>query len=219
MPIFSGRVGAGRKSVRPSDYRTWDFASRKLEEARLSVKMMEDAESRDSYTEAWGRFIDSLQEAWVSFDYEGKKRVTGFREWIVPIYGQRKEDQLLQYLYQARHQSQHGIVPLDWTDPHVKIAPNWSGTIAKLAIFKDGSHVFDARPQDGKSEPTLEYSPGDPQLPIIQNRKYKQAFEPPTEHFGNPMPSRDPIEAARIALDYYDRLFERAKDELLEKNT
>ncbi|WP_376693696.1 hypothetical protein [Wenzhouxiangella sp. EGI_FJ10409] len=219
MPIFKGRIGARKKSISPKEHGIWDVAVSKLAEARSSIEAMENAVSRYCYTEAWGRFVDSLQEAWVSFDHEGKDSVPKYSAWIAPIYRQRKEDELLQYLYQARHQSQHGKVPLAWTGAHVKIAPNWSGHIARLDLFKDMSYRFDAQPQDGKSTPTLEYSPGDPLLPAIENRRYRQTFNPPKQHLKRALPSKDPVAAAKLALNYYEVLVQRAKNELLQEKT
>lgn len=217
MPIFRGRISARRKSIRPKEHGIWDIAASKLDEARASVEVMDNAVSRDHYTEAWGRFVDSIQEAWISFDHEGKESVPKYSSWIAAAYRQRKEDDLLQYLYQARHQSQHGKVPLAWTGSHVKIAPNWSGHIAHLHLFKDKSYRFDAHPHDGKSPPTLEFSPGDPVLPTIQNKKYRQTFNPPEQHLGRALTSKDPVAAAKLALKYYEALLQRAKNELLQE--
>jgi hypothetical protein len=101
----------------------------------------------------------------------------------------------------------------------VKIAPNWSGGIRRLDLFKDGSHEFDAEPHDGKSAPTREFSPGDPLLPKIENRKYNQIFPPPTTHLGRRLSSKDPVEAAKLALAYYESLIQQAKRELLKNKT
>jgi hypothetical protein len=219
MPIFRGRISANRNAIAPKEHDIWGIAESKLKEAQASIAAMKGARTRDEYRDAWGRFVDSLQEAWVSFEYEGVNKVPKFRKWVTPIYRERKKDPLLLYLYQARHQSQHGQVPLAWSEANVKIAPNWSGHIKRLEVFKDGTHIFDAYPQDGKSEPTLEYSPGDPLLPTVENKKHNQKFDPPTEHLGRPLVSRDPVDAAELAFNYYQSLIREARGALLQSET
>jgi len=195
------KIELEKGGIKPVAHGLWVDATQKLQEAEHAIALMETATDRFAFEIGWGRFVDSLEQFWVRFFDEGKVTFSNFQPWAGKIDAKRKSDPLLKYLFQARHQSQHGRIALQWEAPKLSIGQGFSGHLYGLKIFKDGT--YDASPhQPGGSFP-LVHSPGKPMLPVVVNRKHDQTFNPPTGHDGQPLTDRSPIAAAKIALGYY----------------
>ena len=189
----------------------WHAAAEKLDEAQAGTKQMETARDRIAYENGWVRFVESLEEFWVRFFDEGKSNFGPFQPWAGTIDAQRKADELLNYLVQSRHQTQHGRISLKWTEPKLHIAPGFNGHIQNLRIFPDGTFEIGATPTPGSSvEAAVTYNPGDAELPEIYNAKWKQVFAPPKSHAGQPIADSTPLTAARLALAHYTAVLEQA---------
>ncbi len=186
-------------------------AMEKLLEAAAGIKQIQGAEDRIAYEAGWTRFVDSIEEFWVRFFDEGKERFSTFQPWAGSIEKVRKEDELLRYLYQARHQSQHGRIALDWTEGKLDIALVFSGCIKGLRIFDDETYVFDATPLAGSEvEAVVTHSPGSPQLPMIHNRRHKHEFPPPQTHLSKSCEGVSPEALAEMAFRFYDGVLANA---------
>jgi hypothetical protein len=125
----------------------------------------------------------------------------------------RKKDKILQYLRQSRHQSQHGRIAMNWTEGKLHIAPNFSGHVYSYAVFADGTNTIRAvpdHPSVGEAEIVL--SPGDPTLPVIENKKYGQTYPPPTEFNGTEHTVKSPIQVATNGIKFYENVLQKALD-------
>ena len=129
---------------------------------------------------------------------------SSFQPWAGAIEASWKSDELLMYLYQARHQSQHGRFAFDWNDGSLKIAPGFSGHIKNLSIFADGTFSMGATPLSGaQSKAVVRFEGGHARLPTIQNVREKRGYAPPTEHLGKKHGQIMPMQAAQFGIDYY----------------
>jgi hypothetical protein len=164
---------------------------------------MENAEHRVAYETGFVRFIDSLEEYWTSFFDEGKKSFTAFQPWAGKYVKLRKDDELLRYLYQARHKSQHQRFRIDWGPASIQVAPGYFGTIRDLKVMQDGTFEVDAHPTSDKeaNKVTLKQNYGDPKLPDFENRGV--IYEAPTTYWGKPLKSTVPHEVAKCGSDFY----------------
>jgi len=54
------------------------------------------------------------------------------------------------------------------------------------------------------------------ELPKIYNAKHKQSILPPNTHLGQKIGSTSPIHAAKLALDYYQRIYEEGSNLFLK---
>lgn len=198
-------------AITPIIRNLWDAAGEKLREAETALAKMQSAHDRVSYEAAWSQFVDSIEEFWCGFFDEGKTTFTSFQPWAGTIVKERKDDDMLQYFYQARHQSQHGRIPMTWEQPQLILGHGFAGRMYGLRIHPDGSYEPRAEPNNSDGHPFLvEHEFGKPILPTIENKRQKQTFPAPSTHNGNPIADRSPNAVARLVLDYYEHVLSRA---------
>jgi hypothetical protein len=198
-------------ALAPTVRQLWSAATEKLQEADFGLLQMTNAKDRIEFEQGWTRSIDCLEQFWTRFFDEGKSQFSNFQPWAGAIDAQRKSDPLLHYLYQARHQSQHGRISLDWEEGQLQIAPGFTGHIRGLQIFSDGTFNLNAVPaHPSVCEATVVFSGGNARLPIVNNRKHKQLFEPPKEHCGTVLHGLSPMEAIRLGIEYYVTILNQA---------
>lgn len=192
--------------IRPISRNFWGAAEEKLDEAAYAIKNMETALDRIAFEQGWCQFVDALEQFWTRFYDEGKASFTTFEPWAGYIKAKRKEDALLQYLYQARHQSQHGRFLINWEESKLLIAPRFNGHLKQIKIFADETYELDAIPiHPALPEAEIVLSPGKANLPIIENRG--QSFIPPKGTDDHPLP---PIEVAHKGIIFYKSVFSEA---------
>ena len=192
-------------TLAPTARSLWSAAIEKLLEAEYGLSQMVKANDRIEFEQGWTRSVDSLEQFWTRFVDEGKQRFTNFQPWAGAIDAQRKSDPLTHYLFQARHQSQHGCISLEWDAGQLQIAPGFSGHIRRLQVFSDGTFIFDAdKAHDLVREPTVVFSGGNARLPVIINKRFNQIFSPPKAHCSRIFTELSPLEAIRLGIEYYN---------------
>ncbi|NTU49848.1 MAG: hypothetical protein HGA87_02980, partial [Desulfobulbaceae bacterium] len=133
-------IQSEKGAIAPTIRNLWDAAREKLEEADAALAEMQKAHDRVSYEAAWSQFVDSIEEFWCRLFDEGKSTFSNFQPWAGAIDQERKDDETLQYFYQARHQSQHGRIPMSWEQPQLIMGRGFAGAMYELRIFPDGSY-------------------------------------------------------------------------------
>lgn len=207
-----GKIKLSKDSLVPNERELWFTAFEKLNEANLGIQQMVSSKDRISYENGWIRFVDSLEEAWTSFLQEGEKAFPNFQPWSGKFIKERKSDPLLTYLYQSRHQSQHGNISLDWEHGKIRIAPKFNGHIKSLNIYSDGNYEADATTlHESADDFSLVHETGKPVLPKIINKKFNQEFEPPCNHFNKPIQNPLPHKVAELALKHYEDIFKETR--------
>lgn len=205
------RIELEKGGILPVTRGLWSSAAEKLREAEGAVVAMRGATNRIDYEAGWTCFVDSIGEFWTRFFDEGKVTFTDFQPWAGSIVSKRKTDELLTYLYQARHQSQHGRIAIQWAEQKLLIAPTFNGHIRGLKIYPDGTYDIDATPlAPSLPDATIVHSPGAPILPLIENKKHGQTFPVPKAFEGSPLQDASPVGVASVGLDYYRKVLEEA---------
>lgn len=213
----TGQIKLSKDSLIPNQRGLWFSCFEKLEESRLGIQQMINANDRVTYESGWVRFVESIEESWTSFFEEGQKSFSNFQPWAGITIKHRKSG-LLKYLTESRHQSQHGNIKLDWENGHIQIAPNYYGHIKDLKIFADNSFEVDATPLgEVHNKVTLVHSTGDAKLPTIVNKLRNTKFTPPTEHLGEKINTTLPHQIAKIAINYYQGIYQNAVDKFCKK--
>ena len=197
--------------IQPISRGRWFAAAEKLYEAEAAIGDMRGAANRIEYEAGWTRFVDSIEEFWTRFFDEGKTEFTGFQPWAGTIIARRKSDELLTYLYQARHQSQHGRIAMQWAEQKLVIAPNFNGHIRGLEIFPDGTYEIDSTPSHPSlPDATIVHAPGKPILPQIENKKFEQSFPAPQTSNGIQLQDASPVGVASQGLAFYRDVLKEA---------
>ncbi len=208
MAIEKGKVELERDAIAPVMRSIWHAACEKLQEAQVGVEQMQSAKNRIEYEAGWTRFVDSLEEFWTRFFDEGRNKFPSFQPWAGAIVAKRKKDPLLSYLRQARHQSQHGRIVLDWEEEEGRIqigGGEFFGTVRDLKMWGDGTYEADVNSSTGSDAKfKVVHAPGNPRLPVVLNKKHRQRFTPPTRHLGQPLADSSPVSVARLGVAYYD---------------
>lgn len=207
----TGKVKLLSGALIPNQRGLWYTCLEKLNEAILGIEQMKSAEDRISYESGWVRFIESLQESWSSFYEEGLSTSTKFQPWAGKFEKVRKSDELLRYLVQSRHQSQHGNIAMEWHSGSIQIAPGYFGHLKGLVINADGTFEVEANPL-GKihDRVQLKHDTGTPRLPVVVNRQHKQSYTPPETHLGKDITSLLPHELGTRAVDFYKGVYDSA---------
>lgn len=191
-------------AILPKTRNLWESAILKLQEADSAISDMTLARDRVDFEEGWSRYVDSIEQFWTRFYDEGKDKFTSFQPWAGKIDSERKSDETLNYVYQSRHKSQHGRIALEWEPPKLIIGRGFSGLEYGLRIFPDGTYEANTVPHNPSSKSfSVDYSPGSPSLPTIEDKRKKKYFSAPSKHLGEILIDNSPLKVARITLTYY----------------
>ena len=212
MAIEKGNVELKSGAIAPAARGLWHAAWEKLNEAASAVKQMERARDRIEYEAGWTRLVDSLEEFWTRFLDEGRSKFSAFQPWAGVIDAKRTEDPLLAYLHQARHQSQHGRIALDWEPGNLHVGGGeFFGTVKDLRIFTSGAFEADITSTVGSAAKfKVIHDPGKARLPTVFNKRYKQSFNPPEGHLDNPIAGASPINIGRLGIAFYEDVLRQA---------
>jgi hypothetical protein len=185
---------------------------RKLRRATAAVTAMRAAASFNDFADAWDDFVIGFNGVYAALE-QGAKKTQVATGWFARKQGERKADQLLQYLQQARNADQHGIAPLVSHKPgRIAIGVNKPGYSQSLYLksLKVGPAgvEFDATSNDGKPV-LLEVTPSTAILVQVTNRG--NTFEPPALHQGLDVAGKGPTEVGTLALEYLTKLMEEAR--------
>lgn len=198
-------------SYLPTARALWGASAEKLNEAELCALNMRNVKDRVSYESAWAQAVDCLEEFWAKFYSDGKSVSSKFEPWAGKIIKERKDDQLLQYLTQARHQNQHGNLSIAWSRGSYEIGRNFAGQISDLIIYKDGTFSADISAHAKNYDPDIvKHVGGAPTLPAIHNRKFNQTFCPPVAHLGKSCLGLSPHAVILRGLAYYKKVLQDA---------
>lgn len=197
-------------------FRTYVMNPKALTKAKIRLRTAEkvvdnlaQCEDYDTFSELWYVFLTSSKSIYTVLE-QGAKASPQSRQWFGGKKKERRTDPLLQYIYQARNDDEHGIEP---TTEHVQgslaIGVNRPGYSNHMTISGSLKTGFWATSHDGKPvlvERTLPHV----RLVIIHGRDEKIVYDPPTEHMGQPLTDTSPSNVAQLGLNYLSSLVEEA---------
>jgi hypothetical protein len=220
MQKFTNVIETARDAIHPRELEPFEIAFDCVNQAQTCISEMKGASDRVHFEKAWNEFVDKLERAWTALHHDGAAVSSRFQPWAGEIEKFRKEDELLKYLVQSRHISQHSFVKLRWDSPRIHLRPEKDGAAGfrNLKIYKDGSNEIEFSSSIPGNRPKVVFEPGQAHLPEIYNTRHKQTFSPPRHHRGKPLGSDSPIEAARLALDFYQANFAKAIERFGARN-
>jgi hypothetical protein len=196
------------------DPRAISKAHSRLRLVEKSITELELCKSHQEFEEAWYTFLVAAKNVYTTLE-QGAKVSPQARQWFGGKKQQRKDDPLLQYLFQARDDDEHGLEPVTKHQPgNIKIGvskPGYaSGIMGGSILIQNGNVTMrDVQSTDGK--PILvEVEPAHSQLAPVTGRG-NIIYPPPTEHMGHKLESNLPIPVAKLALSYLKALVSEAE--------
>lgn len=181
-------------------------AKERLEIAESHFATLKAARDYKEFRIAWTQFLLALNSVFSKLE-QGVKGCSKSDPWFGQIKGQRRKDQLLQYLHQARNADEHGIRPVSELKSG-GFSIGKGGESVHIVSMKDGVVTLGQNP-DG-SFPTVEVYPSRAILAEVFDDLHKDSFPPPREHLGKPLEDNLPVTVAVLGIAFVRKTLEEA---------
>lgn len=182
-------------------------AKARLERARLAILLMEASKGYHGFEAAWIDFLLAASGVYSKLE-QGAKGHGKSNGWFGRKKAERKRDQLLHYLHQARNAAEHGIKPTTRDSPiemQVGDAPAWHDIDF---MRKPGARLS----MDLGDEVRRLRFRGGPALDDAVDSRFGNVFPPPRNHLGTALgDDLHPLEVARLGLAYLTKMLEEAQ--------
>ncbi len=189
-------------------------ARSRLRNAKRAIEQIEQCETYEDFTDHWYTFLTSNKNIYTALN-KGAQSFPQSRQWMGAKARERKQDPLLQYLFQARDDDEHGLSEVTKHEPgSLGIGVNKPGISRHMHIrslqIQDGKVSADIRPLDGKPA-LIELKPSRPVLVRVHGGRGSVPYDPPGEHAGKPLPDQTPLTVATLAIHYMESLIDEAE--------
>ena len=187
---------------------------------RLAAKQLDQvacAENYQDFAGHWYLFLVSSKNIYTMLE-QGAKDNPQCRQWFGGIKQTRKSDPLLQYLFQARNDDEHGLNDVTRLVPgHTAIGKAKPGYSKKISMSIS---------TDEKGKLTINSLKSHDGLPVLIEQSSPHAvlmpvsglggiiYNPPIEHLGAPLPDDSPLTVGRLGLSYLEALVAEAERRL-----
>ena len=196
--------------------------------ARTSLAQLVDADDITTFAAHWYNFLTAAKNVYTILGV-GSKSSPQSAQWFGAKTAHRRSDPLLQYLFQARDDDEHGLeIPVEEKHPISQLGvagPGFSNevhiqgpsidVIAKgfgVAAHIEGRHNparFTARALDGRPAQNR-ITPRHIALRPVTGRGDK-TYVPPREHLRRKLEDTSPIAVARLGLAYLEEMVREAE--------
>ncbi len=201
---------------------------RNAQKAVEDLRAYLEIEDLQSFEDTWFTFLFSWKSIYTTLE-QGSKTTPQSRQWFGGVKQDRKDDDLLQYLFEARNDDEHGLETSIKTVPELTeigvrghgvsnaVLINGPGIIGGVAINCGAAIAYEGHPSqnpykvtalDGKPILTR-HTPAHVTLKPVFARG-NRIYLPPQNHRGNPLEDKRPLAVATLALTYIESLVEEA---------
>ena len=195
-------------------------AQQRLRVMEAAYRSLETAKDFQAISDQWYVFLHAAKGIYITLQ-QGAKPEPHSMQWYGARNQERKDDELLRYVSEARNDDEHGIEAITRIDPgFANLGIGMPGTSRRMIdqngnIFENCgvAIAFDGLPNGPL--PKLRALDGKPvmnairkkgvKLKSVQDRSGVQ-YDPPTQHLGKPIEDATPKEVARLALAYLNKL-------------
>jgi len=160
----------------------------------------------EKYEEAWEYFLNRIQRFRNKL-YQSGKKLKGFIQWYQNHEKERKNDELLNYLFHARNADEHTLQPsLSDFKGDVKIEFSIKSRFYGKPLIKDsrGNSYIPV----GEEIQFFFIEPSRKLLPVVDSGV---KYDAPSKHLGVNLNNNDPVEISKNGLDYYKKLLLEAR--------
>jgi len=184
-------------------------AESRLRVCQKALVALGQCKTYNEFTDVWYTFLTAAKGIYTTLE-QGAKTSPQSRQWFGAKARERRSDGLLQYVYQARDDEEHGIEPGSELVPGYtaigKTAPGFSSKIRVDTGSRGEMHVASL---DGKPVLIEQVFPH-VQLITVRGRDGK-LYLPPEGHLGQPLEDKSPGSVAQLTIAYLIALLEEAK--------
>ncbi|MGE6696836.1 hypothetical protein ACQKH5_04035 [Hyphomonas sp. NPDC076900] len=186
--------------------------------ASKALARMKKESSLEGQEDEWFTFLRAWKGIYTALEQavKGDAKAT---MWFGQRNSFRRKDELLQYVFQARNDDEHGLTRTTKREPGGisfgrPIDPSKPMRIDNLSISSKGGVInINWSGKNENFDPSLKVIPPRLKLMPVKDRDHKTTYSPPTQHLGKPFANaeRDPIVVAEAALSYIDELIREAE--------
>lgn len=186
-------------------------AKSRLRVAEKALAELAASQQYEEFSDTWYTFLVATKNVYTVLE-QGSKVTPQSRQWFANVRQARKDDELLQYLFEARNDDEHG---LDNSTEHVPgslaigvAREGYSNSVRLNGTLGPGGS-FNVESLDGKPvliEQTLPHA----RLVSVQARG-NRTINPPLSHLGVRLHDTSPVAVATLGLTYLTALVDDAE--------
>jgi len=192
------------------DTKAIEKAESRLRLARKALSELEQCENYRDFCDLWYSFLAPAKNVYTTLE-QGAKASAQSRQWFGVKKSERKNDPLLQYLFQARNQDEHGLAAIsEHTGDSTAIGvskPGYSNAIRLDGVIGKGGTLnvqsLDGLPVKIEKRPNVRLIPVTGLGGVV--------YLPPATHKGQAVSDPSPTRLAALAIAYLSELVEEAK--------
>jgi hypothetical protein len=159
-------------------------------------------------TEMWSHFLTDYERAFIRL--HKATRQGSAKGWFDQIEDERSNDELLQYVRQARHADEHGLEPITkhvGGNVVIRPIPGETNVIVRRMHMRGGGTML---LQGGDDGALVRVDPADARLIPVLNRG--SWYPVPTIHLGKTVADQRPHAIAELAVKYLEAKLSEAKE-------
>jgi len=211
-------------SVPIMDCRALEKAESRLRIAKQAIADLQASQSYDDFSDRWYVFLTSFKNTYTVLE-QGAKQSPQSRQWFGKKKRARKNDQLLQYLFEARNDDEHGLdSPVQLIPEKHEIGirqPGFSNTVllnggpfrnVVVSGFETAVVFEGQKPPPGLQAQSLDGKPvlvkRTPSTTVLADVTARggRTIHPPTSHLDKAIEDRSPVAVAILAVSYLETL-------------
>lgn len=191
------------------DPRALEKARSRLRNIDKAIRELEAGGDFDEFTDTWFTFLTAFKSTYTALE-QGAKSSPQSRQWFGCKARERRGDELLQYLYQARNDEEHGLEEVAKAVPgrlmlEIKIPESLQIDLSNVQIAGDL-----ARLPNGDSAKVIENIMPRVILVPVRDRERRE-YQPPQRHLGTELSDASPLAVAKLAQSYLQEMIREAE--------
>ena len=185
-------------------------AQERLRRVRNAIAAMEQAKIIGNMDVAWWTFVLAANSIYTKLEL-GAKGSGPAGGWLGKKLRERRKDELLSYIHQARNFDEHNLQgAIQYVhQPRVSFVDGEGYTIIRQA--KGSGQELRITRKDPHAKIQLRVKLPGAHLKPVKDR-FGHVYNPPETHLGKPLTDKRPIAVAKLALSYLEQLVSEASD-------
>lgn len=176
--------------------------------AKGAVDSLATCKDYDTFTDLWFTFLTAAKSVYTSLE-QGAKTSAQSRQWFGAKSTERRNDPLIQYIYQARNDDEHGLLAgAERVDGRLAIGVAKPGFSNSMVFNSTSDGAINVASLDGKPvliEHTL------PHIRLIRvHDRGGNPYDPPENHKGSILTDKSPLAIAGLMVAYLESLVSEA---------